>query len=170
MLFSGSTVMKQITTSDLDKLSTSAAVSPRKRAHHNIHLAQEDPVQRLCVAIEPGTYVRPHRHADPLTWEIFLMLRGSAVFLSFDDAGTIVERTVISAAGPVRAIEIPAGTWHTIASLEKGSVFFEVKQGPYTAPVAGNSASWAPVEGDHRCVRFESWYREATVGDRPPAG
>ena len=162
--------MKRITTSDLDQLSAEAAASPRKRAHRNLHPVLEDPVQRLSVAIEPGTYIRPHRHADPATWEVFLMLRGSAVFLSFDDAGTVVERTVISAAGPVRAIEIPAGAWHAIASLEKGSIFFEVKQGPYTAPVAGNSASWAPAEGDPRCARFEAWYREADIGARPPAG
>lgn len=162
--------MKQITTNDLDRLSAEAAASPRKRAHSNLHPVLQDPVQRLSVAIEPGTYIRPHRHAEPLTWEIFLMLRGSAVFLAFDDDGSVKERIVLSPAGPVRAIEIPAGTWHAIAALEAGSVFFEVKQGPYTAPVAGNSASWAPAEGDPRCVRFESWYREAAAGDRPPEG
>jgi len=161
--------MKQITTTELDKLSAEAAASPRKRAHHNLHPVLEDPVQRLSVAIEPGTYIRPHRHADPSTWEVFLMLRGSAVFLAFDDAGAVVERIILAADGPVRAIEIPAGTWHTIASLESRSVFFEVKQGPYTAPVAGNSASWAPGEGDPRCEGFVSWFREAAPGDRPPS-
>jgi cupin fold WbuC family metalloprotein len=161
--------MKQITKQVLDGLSAGAAASPRKRTHHNIHTVLEDPVQRLCVAIEPGTYIRPHRHADPLTWEVFLMLRGSAVFLSFDDSGKVMERVVIAEGGPVHAIEIPAGTWHSIASLEPGSVFFEVKQGPYKAPLAGNSAAWAPEEGDNECMRFEEWYRKAQIGDRPPA-
>src|SRR5512137_1773934 len=99
--------MKLIDDRLLDDLTSRASASARKRAHRNLHPVLEDPVQRLSVAIEPGTYIRPHRHADPATWEVFLMLRGSAVFLSFDDAGTVVERTVISAAGPVRAIEIP---------------------------------------------------------------
>jgi cupin fold WbuC family metalloprotein len=157
--------MRLIDTSLLDDLTAAAAASARKRAHHNIHPVLEDPVQRLCVAIEPGTYIRPHRHADPLTWEVFIMLRGSAVVLAFDDGGTVLERIVLAAAGPVRAIEIPAGTWHTIASLEQGSVFFEVKQGPYRAPVAGNSAAWAPAEGAPECVRFEVWYRTARAGD-----
>ena len=146
-----------------------AGMSPRKRAHHNLHPVLEDPVQRLCVAIEPGTYIRPHRHADPLTWEVFLMLRGSAVYLSFDDSGRVSERIVLAAAGPVHAIEIPAGTWHSVASLEPGSVFFEVKQGPYKAPLAGNSAAWAPAEGDPECERLEAWYRTAQTGELPPA-
>ena len=160
--------MKHITTQLIDDLIAQASASPRKRAHHNLHAVLEDPVQRLCVAIEPGTYIRPHRHAEPLTWEVFLMLRGSAVFLSFDDSGRVIERIVLAAAGPVKAIEIPAGTWHSVASLEPGSVFFEVKQGPYKAPLAGNSAAWAPAEGDRECGTFEAWYRTAQVGDLSP--
>jgi len=160
--------MKHITKQVLDGLSAEAVQSPRKRAHHNLHAMLTDPVQRLCVAIEPGTYVRPHRHADPLTWEVFLMLRGSAVFLSFDDSGRVTEQLVLAVGGPVHAVEIPAGAWHTIASLEAGSVFFEMKLGPYKAPLATNSAAWAPAEGDTECVRFEAWYRTAQVGDKPP--
>ena len=96
------------------------------------------------------------------------MLRGSAVFLAFDDSGRVIERIVLAAGGPVHAAEIPAGTWHSIASLEPGSVFFEVKQGPSKTPLAGNSAAWAPQEGDPECVQFEAWYRKAKIGDMPP--
>lgn len=165
----GAARMKMIDGRLLDELTAKAIDLPRKRAHHNLHTVLEDPVQRLCVAIEPGTYIRPHRHADPLTWEVFLMLRGSAVFLSFDDSGRVAEQFVLAAGGPVHAVEIPPGTWHSIASLEPGSVFFEVKQGPYKAPLAGNSAAWAPEEGDPECIRFEAWYRTAKTGDPPPA-
>src|SRR5512137_2317552 len=98
--------MKLIDDRLLDDLTSRASASARKRAHHNLHPVLEDPVQRLCVAIEPGTYIRPHRHADPLTWEIFLMLRGSAVLLLFDDLGRVKERVVLAAQGPVHAVEI----------------------------------------------------------------
>jgi len=91
------------------------------------------------------------------------------VYLSFDGSGRVNERIVLAAAGPVYAIEIPAGTWHRIASLEPGSVFFEVKQGPYKASSAGNSAAWAPAEGDPACERFEAWYRTVQTGESPPA-
>lgn len=157
--------MKRIDKQLLDDLTDKAAASPRKRAHHNLHPVLEDPVQRLCVAIEPGTYIRPHRHADPSTWEIFLLLRGSAVFLVFDDAGIVLERTVLTAGGPVHAVEIPPAAWHSIASLEPGTIFLEVKQGPYSAPQGGNSAVWAPAEGEPDAIRFETWFRSAHEGD-----
>jgi cupin fold WbuC family metalloprotein len=160
--------MKQIDKQLLDDLTAKAAASPRKRAHYNLHPVLEDPVQRLCVAIEPGTYVRPHRHADPSTWEVFLLLRGSAVFLVFDDTGKVQDRVVLNEGGPVYAVELPVATWHSIASLETGTIFLEVKQGPYSAPKGGNSAAWAPAEGEPETARFEAWYRNARVGDVPP--
>jgi cupin fold WbuC family metalloprotein len=160
--------VKQIDQSVLDALTTQAKESPRKRAHHNLHTRLDDPVQRLCVAIEPETYIRPHRHADPATSEVFLLLRGTATLLFFDDAGTVTERAVLSAKGPVFAAEIPPKTWHTIASLESGAIFFEVKQGPYAQPKDANSADWAPEEGAPAVARFVEWYGHAKVGDVPP--
>ena len=163
--------MKHIDKRLLDELTAKAAASPRRRAHHNLHPVLEDPVQRLCVAIEPGTYIRPHRHADPPTWEVFIILRGAAVFLVFDDGGKVLERAVLDVRGPLHAIEIPAAAWHTIIALEAGTIFLEVKQGPYAAPQDGNWATWAPVEGDPDANRFEAWYRGAQAGDvRPERG
>lgn len=37
----------------------------------------------------------------------------------------------LSADGPVRALNIPAGQWHTVRVLESGTVIMEVKDGPY---------------------------------------
>ncbi|NTW58720.1 MAG: WbuC family cupin fold metalloprotein [Nitrospirae bacterium] len=160
--------MKQIDSKLLDALTAQAAASPRKRAHYNLHPVLEDPVQRLCVAIEPGTYIRPHRHAEPATWEVFILLRGSAVFLVFDGAGKVQERVALKAGGPVQAVEIPVDTWHSIASLESGTIFLEVKRGPYSAPKGGNSAAWAPAEDEKETGLFEAWYRNARPGDEPP--
>jgi cupin fold WbuC family metalloprotein len=160
--------MKQIDNTLLDSLINKAKESPRKRAHHNLHLRLEDPVQRLCVAIEPGTYIRPHRHAEPETCEVFLLLRGSATLLFFHDSGRVTERVVLSARGPVFAAEIPENTWHSIVSLESGTVFFEVKQGPYAQPKDKNAAEWAPEEGHPAAAQFVEWYRIARVGDFPP--
>jgi cupin fold WbuC family metalloprotein len=160
--------MKQIDNALLDSLISKAKESPRKRAHHNLHLRLEDPVQRLCVAIEPGTYIRPHRHAEPETCEVFLLLRGSATLLFFHDSGKVTERVTLSATGPVFAAEIPENTWHSIVSLESGTVFFEVKQGPYAQPKDKNAAEWAPEEGHPAAAQFVEWYRIARVGDFPP--
>jgi cupin fold WbuC family metalloprotein len=160
--------MKQIDDALLDSLTRKAKDSPRKRAHHNLHPELSDPVQRLCVAIEPGTYIRPHRHASPDTFEVFMLLRGSAVFLVFDDYGKVNERSVLKAGGPVMAVEIPAKTWHALASLEGGTIFFEFKQGPYVQPLQHNVAFWSPAEGEQTAPKLEAWYRTAQVGDAPP--
>jgi cupin fold WbuC family metalloprotein len=160
--------MKQIDDSLLDSLTREAKESPRKRSHHNLHPELGDPIQRLCVAIEPGTYIRPHRHASPDTFEVFMLLRGSAVFLLFDGTGKVTQRSVLKAGGPVMAVEIPAKTWHAMASLESGTIFFEIKQGPYVQPSQQNVASWAPAEGDLSSPEFETWYRTAKVGDKSP--
>jgi len=152
----------------LNELTAKAAASPRKRANHNLHARLDDPVQRLLNAIEPDTYIRPQRHAEPATFETMTLVRGSAVLLLFDDVGTVRERLELAADGPVRGAEIPPGAWHAIASLAPGTVFFEVKQGPYAAPKGADIASWAPAEGDPEVPRFLSWYRSARVGDTPP--
>ncbi len=160
--------MKQIDSPLLDSLVAQAKNAPRKRAHFNLHPELNDPVQRLCVAMEPSTYIRPHRHSEPETCEVFLMLRGSAVLLFFDEYGKVAERAELSARGPVIAAEIPPKIWHAMASRETGSVFFEVKQGPYVASTGRNAAPWAPAEGEPGTVKFLEWFRNAKVGDVPP--
>ena len=160
--------MKEINEHLLDSLVEKAKASPRQRAHVNMHPELTDPVQRLCIAMEPGTYVRPHRHADPETWEVLMILRGSLALLLFDEKGTVTERTVISAQGPVAAVEFPQNTWHAPASLEPGTIVFEIKLGPYKAIEEKNFASWASSEGTPEAARLLEWYRSAKVGDVPP--
>ena len=160
--------MKQIDSALLDSLTAQAVGSPRHRAHFNLHRELTDPVQRLCIAIEPGSYVRPHRHSDPETWEVLTVLRGSLAILIFDERGKVLERLVIANNGTITAAEFPANTWHTLVSLESGTVFFEVKQGPYKPIAKTNIASWAPAEGDPKAALFLSWFRNAGVGDVPP--
>ncbi len=159
--------MKVIDQKALDGASLSALRSPRRRSNWNLHEKLEDPVQRLFNAIEPGTYIRPHRHGDGI-WELFLLVRGSAVLLIFDDGGDVTERFLLAAGGPQLGVEIPPRAWHTMASLEPGTIFFEVKQGPYVPPQPEDVASWAPAEGDARKAAFEAWFRSAAAGGVPP--
>ena len=42
--------------------------------------------------MQPGTYVRPHRHSTPPRWELFVVLRGALALLVFDDSGRVEER------------------------------------------------------------------------------
>lgn len=159
--------MKRIDKQLLTSLSIQAVSAPRLRAHHNLHPRLDDNVQRLCVAMEPGTYVRPHRHMEPETWEILLVLSGAVALLVFDDIGRVLERIELAAGGEVSAVEIPAGTWHAVASMETGTVVFEVKQGPYIPIAEANYATWSPAEGTG-AARLEAWYHAAKAGDIAP--
>lgn len=160
--------MKTVEEASLADLSAEARASARGRRNRNLHQALDEPVQRFCNAIEPGSYVRPHRHPQAGKWELFIALRGAAVALSFDGQGRVTGRTELRAGGPVYAVEIPEGTWHTLAALEVGTVLFEIKQGPYIPLSDKDFAPWAPAEGDADAAAFESWFRDAAVGHVPP--
>ncbi len=160
--------MKQIDSALLNDLVGKAKSAPRKRAHFNLHPELNDPVQRLCIAMEPDTYVRPHRHSDPETWEVLVILRGSLALNIFDEKGGVLERTVLKAGGPVTALEFPRNTWHAPVSLESGTVVFEIKQGPYKPIPEHHLAAWAPSEGMPEAAEFLDWYRNAKVGELPP--
>lgn len=159
--------MKRIDQTLLAILSAQAAASPRLRAHHNLHPQLDDKVQRLCIAMEPCTYVRPHRHMQPETWEILLILSGAVALLIFDESGRVLERVELAAGGEVTAVEIPANTWHAVASLKAGTVVFEVKQGPYAPITEANYAPWSPADGV-QAESLEGWYHHARAGDTVP--
>lgn len=136
-----------IAPSDLDALSHAAQESPRRRLNLNMHADYADACQRLFNAVEPGSYLRPHRHTDPPKPECFVAVRGRFQLLIFDDAGQVVERIDLAPAGAAVAAEVPPGTWHAIVALEQGSIFFETKPGPYTPLTDKDFAPWAPAEG-----------------------
>jgi cupin fold WbuC family metalloprotein len=158
--------MKLIDRPLLADLYAKAAAAPRLRTHHNLHPSHEDPVQRMCMAMEPGTYIRPHRH--PLQWELLLIVSGDMRVLYFDTEGKVLSCTRLTAGGETLGMEHPAGTWHGVVTLAPGTVVFECKQGPYRPTQEPDFAPWAPPEGHARAGEFENWYRKARVGDLPP--
>ncbi len=161
--------IKLIDRETLSALQRDAATSPRRRMHLNFHTSMAESVQRLVVAIEPDSYIRPHRHVQPPKWEFFLVINGAVSLLLFDDYGTVERRLDMGRGGPVFGYEIPPGVWHTVVALESNTVFAEVKMGPY-APIADQDfAAWAPMEGDHACAKFTRWFYTAEPGSTPPA-
>ena len=94
--------------------------------------------------------------------------------LLFDDDGQVNEAVVVAPGGPGVAVEVPAGTWHTIIALEPGSIFFEAKPGPYVALTDKDFAPWAPVDGSVEVSRYLKALRAAVLDpldqpDRLPA-
>lgn len=152
----------------IEELLRKATENPRKRAHYNLHDSLEDLIQRLCIATRLGTYFRPHRHTPPATWELFVVLRGAAAFLIFDDieSGKVTNRIDIHAAGNGSPLaEIPQDCWHTLVITQDKTVLLEIKQGPYHPLKETNFASWAPPEGTPKSKDFEKKLRKAIAGD-----
>ena len=160
--------MQAITRADLARLAVEAQAAPRRRKNRNLHARLDDPVQRLLNALEPGTYVRPHRHAAPAKWELLTILSGRAALLVFSDDGVVRQRVDLDRDVPV--VEIPPATWHTLAALAPGTVLLEVKPGPYEPTAPADFAGWAPEEGSAAAAELERWCRDARVGERAPRG
>lgn len=118
-------------------------------------------VKSQVLFILPGTYVRPHRH--PHTFELLLPLRGRFVVLNFDDRGTVTHRAILGETCTV--LEMAAGTWHAVLSLDTGGIIFEVKHGGYQPVAADDYAHWAPAEGEPGTTELMAWYAQAQVGD-----
>jgi cupin fold WbuC family metalloprotein len=131
----------------LNGLSLEASENVRRRKNLNFHSSPSDPLQRMLNAFEPGTYVRPHRHADPAKREVFVLLSGKVAVLFFNNDGQVIKSVTLSHNDGVLAVEVEPGEWHAVVSLEKGSVVYEIKDGPYDVPTDKDFAPWAPLEG-----------------------
>lgn len=142
----------------LRAVAAEAAAAERRRKNRNLH-AMEDPVHRLLNAVEPGTYIRPHRHAAPPKSETALAVAGRIGLVLFDDAGAVTGTAVLAPEGPTLGADLPEGTWHTFVALAPGSVFFEAKPGPYVAPGGADLAPWAPAEGEPGAAALERTWR-----------
>ena len=119
----------KIDTALLKSLTAQAKSSPRLRMNYDLRTSAEDTSQRILNAIEPESVVPVHRHRK--TSETMIVLRGSLVEEFYDDAGVCIERIEMSAGSDVCLLNIPAGTWHTLRSLESGTVILEMKDGAF---------------------------------------
>jgi cupin fold WbuC family metalloprotein len=145
--------MKLIDKKLLDTTKAKALESPRLRMNYNFHDTLDDPINRLINAMEPDTYLRPHRHKNPDKVEIFLILRGRVALFLFDDQGNITDYYILDPNAGVYGGEIPAEVWHTLLVLESGSTVYEVKQGPFAPLASDNMAPWSPAPEDEIGVK-----------------
>lgn len=120
----------KITQAILDGLTEQAKDSPRLRMNMDLRNSDKDQSQRMLNAIEPGSVVPIHRHQK--SSETVVCLRGRLVEEYYDELEHRCTETIeLSPNGPVVALNIPKGQWHTVKVLETGTVIMEVKDGPY---------------------------------------
>lgn len=146
--------MKLIDTKLLTWLSSQAAENPRLRQNLNIHDSHDEACQRLLNAVEPGSYIRPHRHLTFAKPESFVGLRGRIALLIFDDGGEVIQIVPFGPQEDVAGADISCDTWHTVVSLEAGSVFYEAKPGPFDPSHKSDMANWAPEEGSLEATAY----------------
>lgn len=113
----------------LNQISKRAVNSPRLRMNHNLHASLDDKVQRLLNALELGTVLPVHRHKN--TDETYILLRGKMDIKVYNEQKELIETYRLDTQAGQYGIHIPANSWHTVEVLEKGTVIFEVKEGPY---------------------------------------
>ena len=114
----------------LDKLTEEAKASPRLRMNLDLRNSADDQSQRMLNAIEPGSPLPIHRHRH--TSETVVVLRGRLVWEYYDELERIcTDRIELRPNGPVVALNVPKGQWHTVHALESGSVILEMKDGKF---------------------------------------
>ena len=116
----------------LDSLTAQAKASPRLRMNLNFHQSLDEKCHRFLNAVEPGANIPNipiHRH--PTKAESFVVLRGKVKVTTYNDDGTIIENIVLNPSEGRYGVNVGKNVWHTVESLEPGSVIFECKEGPY---------------------------------------
>ena len=121
--------MEKINKELLDSVSEKAKVSPRLRMNYNFHLSLDEKCHRFLNAVEPGTIVPIHKH--PTKDETFVILRGKVKVTTHSDDGAVIDSVLLCPDNGLYGVNIPKGVWHTLESLESGTVIFECKEGPF---------------------------------------
>lgn len=111
----------------LVNLTTQAKDSPRLRMNLDLRNSPADGSQRMLNAIEPGTVMPIHRHCS--SSETVVCIRGHFEEFFYDEHGRLTEIIDMVPGGNVLNIE--KGQWHSLKSLESGTVWLEAKDGGY---------------------------------------
>ena len=111
----------------LDNLTAQAKASPRLRMNMDLRNSSADGSQRMLNAIEPGTVMPIHRHKS--SSETVVCIRGHFEEYFYDESGALVDVVDMVPGGAV--LNVPIGQWHSLKSLESGTVLLECKDGAY---------------------------------------
>lgn len=132
----------------IDQAVDAARASDRRRMILPLHKSADEPFHRMFNALQPGTYIPPHRHLDPPKAESILVVRGAVCFVAFDNTGQVTTLIDLTSGGATFGVDVAAGVFHTFFVLEPDTVVFEAKTGPYSPVNDKDFATWAPGESN----------------------
>lgn len=140
---------------DLERLKRAVRHSPKRRARINAHPGHDDVLHEMIIAIEPASYIRPHRH--PGKSEAFHIIEGEVDIVIFGDDGAIERIIPLGEKGGSRPFyyRMSEARFHTLVIRSDLLVVHEITNGPFR-PEGTIYAEFAPTEGDPAAVTFQA--------------
>jgi cupin fold WbuC family metalloprotein len=121
--------------------------TPKRRVRINAHPGSGDGLHEMMIAIEPGSYIRPHKH--PGKSEAFHVIEGRVDIVVFGEAGDIERIVSLAAQGGEHPFyyRMSSAQFHTLIIRSDLLVVHEITNGPFV-PTGTTYAAFAPEEGD----------------------
>jgi cupin fold WbuC family metalloprotein len=150
----------------VDAAVASSRRSPRRRVIQPFHKTEAEPLHRMLNAVQPDSYIRPHRHLDPPKAEAFIVLRGAIAFFTFEDDGRVRECVRLAAGSDRFGVDLVPGVFHSFIALDPDTVIYEVKTGPYAQSTDKTFAPFAPEEGPEAAAYMTTLLSELARRER----
>ena len=132
---------------DIAVLRLAVTQTTKRRARINAHPDSDDQLHEMIIAIEPGSYIRPHKH--PGKSEAFHIIEGAVDIVVFDEAGDIARVVSLAAQGGSTPFyyRMSEPHFHTLIIRSDLLIVHEITNGPFR-PEGTVFAAFAPEEGD----------------------
>ncbi len=132
---------------ELDTLKAAVKASAKRRARINTHPDGEDALHEMIIAIDPSSYIRPHKH--PGKSEAFHIVEGEVDIVVFKDDGEIDQVVPLGAPGSGRSFyyRMSKPFFHTLIIRSAVLIVHEITNGPFR-PQGTIFADFAPEDSD----------------------
>jgi cupin fold WbuC family metalloprotein len=132
---------------DIEVLRQAVRNTPKRRVRINAHPGSDDQLHEMIIAIEPGSYIRPHKH--PGKSEAFHVIEGEVDIVVFSEEGNIDRIVSLAAKGGRHPFYYRMSTahFHTLIIRSDLLVVHEITNGPFV-PTGTVYAAFAPQEVD----------------------
>jgi cupin fold WbuC family metalloprotein len=140
---------------DIELLRQAVRQTPNRRARINAHPDHDDALHEMIIAIEPTSYIRPHRH--PGKSEAFHIIEGEVDIVVFRDHGAIDQIVSLGEKGGPRPFyyRMSEPRFHTLVIRSDLLIVHEITNGPFS-PDSTIYAAFAPSEGDPAAAAFQA--------------
>lgn len=132
---------------ELDTLKAAVKASAKRRARINTHPDGEDALHEMIIAIDPSSYIRPHKH--PGKSEAFHIVEGEVDIVVFKDDGEIDQVVPLGAPDSGRSFyyRMSKSFFHTLIIRSEVLIVHEITNGPFR-PQGTIFADFAPEDSD----------------------